>query len=338
MGCAPPYFDALNAAAGLTRQMTNVGTIGAVSMDSNVSDVRFLPPRSTAATIADMNIQSGFVLHTQGAYQHLQFVFPGSSGFAQSTGSDPLQLTSTDPNLPRYEYLVTTSAGNPAVIVILYDTTVSTYKVDVADPIAMTMTNGAVNQFTTLFASQYPIGAALLPSPAPGPDSVVFLMSNAGTLSEGPATLNGTVTGLTSGGIQGLATAPVPAMAQSRSLAFYNPTTAQGYASYLVSGSWQTVSYTSTGSPTLLPGVTHPLMAVLTTGDLLSTDGGVLRLYDPGGNLLRSLALNGLQYCYEAYVGSTAYVFFSLPMVNTHRDWSFNVYAIPTTSMRSLGG
>jgi hypothetical protein len=337
-GCAPPFFDALDAAAGLTRQMTPVGSVGSLSLDSNSTDVRFLPARSTASAISDLKIQSGFVLHTQGAYQYLEFVSLGSNGTAQSTGWDNFSLANVDPNLPTNEYVVTASLGNPAVFVFLYNSGSSTFKLDVADPAANTLTFGTLTSFSSLFPSSgYPIAGA--PLPGAGSDSLEFLLNNAGTLSEGPASLNAPQTGLTAGTVQALGSSPIPAPStQNRVLSFYNPTTALGYASYLVSGSWQTVSYTSTGSPTVLSGVTHPLAVVLTTGDLVSTDGGVLRLYDSGGNLLRSAALNGLRLCYEAYVGSTPYVFFSLPMVNARRDWSFLVYVSPSSSMRSLSG
>ncbi len=53
---------------------------------------------------------------------------------------------------------------------------------------------------------------------------------------------------------------------------------------------------------------------------------------------LYAIPLNGVQYCYEAYVGTTPYVFFSLPMQTSHGDWVFNVYAVPTSFMRSLRG
>lgn len=89
-----------------------------------------------------------------------------------------------------------------------------------------------------------------------------------------------------------------------------------------------------------MTGVTHRIDAVLSTGELLSTEGGTLRLYDPSGQgtQLYAVPLNGLQFCYEAYVGGTAYVFFSLPISLSRGDWAFNVYAIPTSMMRSLRG
>jgi len=111
------------------------------------------------------------------------------------------------------------------------------------------------------------------------------------------------------------------------------------YASFSSGGSWICEQWpTGSTTATVMPGVTHRIDALLTTGDLLSTEGGVLRLYDPNGSLVLSVSLGGLQYCYEAYVGPTPYVFFSLPISLSHGDWDFRVYAIPTSSMRGLGG
>ncbi|HTP60006.1 MAG TPA: hypothetical protein VMM82_13875, partial [Spirochaetia bacterium] len=86
-----------------------------------------------------------------------------------------------------------------------------------------------------------------------------------------------------------------------------------------------------------LSGVSNRIDALLTSGQLLSTQDGTLRLYDTNGNQLFSKPMNGLQYCYEANVGSTPYVFFALPMSLNHGQWVFNVYAIATSSIGDLG-
>ncbi len=106
------------------------------------------------------------------------------------------------------------------------------------------------------------------------------------------------------------------------------------YASTFTSGTW--TSYQVVGTLTSLP-TSNRIDAVLTSGQLLSTQDGTLRVYDAGGNQLFSKPLNGLQYCYEAYVGSTPYVFFTLPMSLKQGQWVFNVYAIATSSIGDLG-
>ena len=113
------------------------------------------------------------------------------------------------------------------------------------------------------------------------------------------------------------------------------------YADYDAGGQWRCYQWTQgvSADVSLMAGVTHRIDAVLTSGDLLSTEGGILRLYDPNsGSQVVSASLGGLQYCYEAYVGPTPYVFFSLPLGLQNGSWAFAVYVVPTSSMRSLGG
>ena len=88
-----------------------------------------------------------------------------------------------------------------------------------------------------------------------------------------------------------------------------------------------------------MTGVKKRLDAVLSDGDLVSTEGGSLTLYDSGGSgtQVLSIPLHGLQFCYEAFVGSTPYVFFTLPMTTQKGAMLFSVFAIPTSGMRNLG-
>jgi hypothetical protein len=88
-----------------------------------------------------------------------------------------------------------------------------------------------------------------------------------------------------------------------------------------------------------MTGVTRRLDAVLSNGDLLSAGGGMLTLYDSTdtGTVLLSTPLQGLQFCYEAWVGTTPYVFFSLPVSGRHGNVTFNVFAIATADLQTLG-
>jgi hypothetical protein len=132
-------------------------------------------------------------------------------------------------------------------------------------------------------------------------------------------------------------TTTVPGLPTSNRSLYYHDQAANNYAQYYTGGQW--VCYQWTDAPTtpvILAGVTHRIDAVLSTGDLLSMEGGGLRLYDPSGSLLVSMPSGNLQFCYEAYIGALQYVFFTLTMKNPHGNFIFNTYAIPTSSMRSL--
>jgi hypothetical protein len=123
-----------------------------------------------------------------------------------------------------------------------------------------------------------------------------------------------------------------------RALYYRNSSGSLSYASYFQGGQWICRQWTPSTSPVVLAGVTHRIDAVLTSGDLLSTEGGILRLYDQNGSQVVSVSLGGLLFCYETYIGSTPYVFFSLAIDLGRGHWAFRAYAIPTSSMRGLGG
>ena len=82
--------------------------------------------------------------------------------------------------------------------------------------------------------------------------------------------------------------------------------------------------------------VDHRIDALLSTGQLLSTEGGNGRLYDRDGNLLATFPLGNLLYIGEQYVGGTARAYFSQCLI-FDRSLHFNVYWIPTAQIASLG-
>jgi hypothetical protein len=178
------------------------------------------------------------------------------------------------------------------------------------------------------------VGVQMAPQPS-GPDKFNFLLFAPPTsFGEGTDTVSGAGAVFGSGSSAAtLASVPVP-----RAL-YYKSPSGQSYASFVQGGQWVCYQWMPSGVPSKLPGVTHRIDAVLTSGDLLSTEGGILTLYDPNGSLVRSVSLGGLHFCYEAYVGpTTPYAFFSLAMELSQDYWAFRVYAVPTSSIRDLGG
>jgi hypothetical protein len=82
--------------------------------------------------------------------------------------------------------------------------------------------------------------------------------------------------------------------------------------------------------------IDHRIDALLTTGQLLSTEGGTGRLYDRDGSLLASFPLGNLVYIGEQYVGGVARAYFSQCLIFSHQ-LHFNVYWIPSDQMDKLG-
>lgn len=105
------------------------------------------------------------------------------------------------------------------------------------------------------------------------------------------------------------------------------------------SGSWVTYTWweqpVGTFFSTRLP-IDHRIDALLTSGQLLSTEGGTGRLYDRDGKLLASFPLGSLVYIGEQYVGGVARAYFSQCLIYSQR-LHFNVYWIETSRLASLG-
>lgn len=349
-GCVPPYIEALDRAAPLTRQMTAVGLVGPISLSNSATGVRFLPAKPTATSLSGLNLQSGFLIQDSGGSENLSFAYVDSSGKGQNSSYQSFSLSGANPNYPLYDYQVTNTIGGVAsVIVFKYDPTTianSTYAQFVA-PLSTGQMSFASYQASFLTVSGalnpapwIPIGGSAVPAIPPAQDFYAALSTSAGTASEGGAQVNGSTSVFTLGaGLSADPTVPGSLAASTRSFYYKNATSGANFASYLLAGAWTCVQW-SGALATFMTGITHRIDGILTTGDLVSTEGGVLRLYDTTGTgrELYAISLGGLQFSYEAYIGSTPYVFFSLPMSVGHGDWAFNMYAVPTSSMRSLGG
>jgi hypothetical protein len=329
--CAPPFIEDLNRAAGMTGRMAMAGTVGSVSF-GNDTNVRFYPTKPTATSIDGVDIQSGFIVSTGsgGTYDYLRFAW-NSDGKAQTSGSQNFPASGAN-SYPVTEYDVTNTTSTANIVVLNWSNVASpTYTFYAMNPsggntLTVTVSNAPLNY---VFVSATAYGVQMMPQPGAA-DIFNFFLSVAGTPQNGPATVS-----ITTGFTPGTQTTLAPTTPM-RLLYYMNQAQATAYASYSVSGAWSCNKITSTGVQPL-SGVSNRIDALLTSGQLLSTQDGTLRLYDASGNQLFSKPLNGLQYCYEAYVGSTPYVFFSLPLSLQHGEWVFNVYAIPTSAMGDLG-
>ncbi len=332
--CAPVYLADLDKAASLTGHMTGVGTVGPFSLGSGLANIRFLPTKTTASSIGDVNVQSGFIVYDSGTNENLSFL----SGSGDNSGSNQqFSLAGADANYPLYQYDVTNTINNQAsVMVFHWDPTTpgnDTFQQFVATLPSGGMTSFASTSLNGLFAGVSLIGGSILPAQPPSYDSFAVLGVSAGQFGTASNGAGGTLSAI--GFTSVTFTPPIPT---TRSMYYLSADNKLCYASFYSSG-WQCLQWQNIAAPTatLLPGVSNRIDAVLTSGDLLSTQDGTLRLYDSTGSQVFSKPLNGLQFCYEAYIGSTACVFFSLPISLQHNQWVFSVYAIPTLSMRDLG-
>jgi hypothetical protein len=344
--CAPPYSAELNTSAGLASQMNLLADFGPVnSPDGDATTaIKFLPTKPTVATINALSLQSGFLVSESPGYESLRFAFQDPSGNVQTTGGvGSFSLAGADPNYPLYQYAVLTPILTTVadILVLKMDPATAT----TADLYRATLTNNAFSKLTPpptenlldLWGRPV-VGFQLFP--LPGADRFGFLFDNGSPLDgDGTANLNGSATVFDTP-VAGNTNIQFPGT-QKRALFYNNGQTGslyRSYASYYNAGQWACCWWKASGiaAATPLPGVTHRIDALLTSGDLLSTEDATLRMYDPDGLEVLSVGLRALQFCYEAYVGSTPYVFFSLTMGFPHNNWVFRTYAVPTSALRGL--
>ena len=346
ISCAPPYSAELNSSAGIAGQMTLLGTIGPVnSPDGNSTKaIKFLPIKPTAATatLSQLGAVSGFLVSESPGSESLRFAFQDSSGNVQTTNNaGSFSLAGADPHYPLYEYDVITTTTTANILVYYLGNSASpgnnTYQCFTA-----AMPNGPLQAvtnpptfFTGLFASSAVLAAQVFPLSAAPYDRFNFLVSIGTTY--GDATASFASTSFSSGSTT-TNNVPLPG-AGFRTLYYEGPLGSPSYASYFTAGNWVCWQWTpATSSAPTLTSVTRRIDAVLTNGDLVSTQDGTLTIYDFNGTELNSVPLGGMQFCYEAYVGTTPYVFFSLSMGFSHQSWAFRVYAIPTSALQGLKG
>jgi len=123
-----------------------------------------------------------------------------------------------------------------------------------------------------------------------------------------------------------------PARLPNRSFASWYDTASGSWKSY----AWWETPATGSGSFSSMPlPIDHRIDALLTTGQLLSTEGGTGRLYDRDGNLLATFPLGNLAYIGEQYVGGAARCYFSQCLIYDHA-LHFNVYWIATDRLATL--
>jgi hypothetical protein len=188
---------------------------------------------------------------------------------------------------------------------------------------------------TSIYGSQSALAVQVLPVSS-ATDKFNFLLVNTGIGSEVTAALAASTSVFPTSGNTLSRSLTLPASA-NRFLDYRSPDDTLSYLGYNSGGQW---IWSRWDGSSMLPlgGVTHRIDALLTDGDLISTQDGTLTIYDLNGTEVNSVSLGGMQFCYEAYVGTTPYVFFSLSMGFPHENWLFRVYAIPTSALRDLKG
>jgi hypothetical protein len=357
VSCSPPFDADLSLAAINLPRLTyqsEVNTGISIWPGSPAYDAVFLPVKASLGTLSTVDPSRGFILLTSSNGVSLMYVRPdGYGGYVRApdpSNSGPMGiggLYGRDPNYPGYE-MRTAWEGDYAAL-FSYDSLQPDNSTAV---IVWQDSPGSITQlfppdpFTGLLAAGSPgiggavvLGAQFAPSSSIGGDGMYWLARDSGG-SIHEATLN-TVNFSGFSGVADTTGALSPTFSSifsglNRCLYYHDPATGVSYASFHAAGAWQCWRWETGGANARqLTKITCRIDALLTTGELLSTQDGAGRLFDPEGNLLAAFPFGALRYSMEAYVNGTATVFLSRSFV-TDGSLSLELYSIPSSRLKTL--
>ncbi len=356
LSCAPPFDAGFSTTAIIIGKLTKEGKAGPVNLyfSGNQRPTPIFYPQKTSSGV---DATQGFTLITDsgGMAIRLGFVKPDGTGgygsFDTEMASLPgiliTSLYNQDTTTPPFTVMPVKSGDFTAIVSI--------------DSLAPSNSNVVVEQgslstwsFTNVFmlapsplatyiASPQLIGAAVYPTTSSS-DTVYLLVQSSTSLAYREVQSSIDLTGISSSYSAVYSWGPdafsfIPGSTK-RVMYFHDPVQGVSYASFASGGAWQCWKWWYDAAGVLqsarLTGVTARVDALLSTGELLSVQGGVGRVYDSNGNQETSFPLGNLQLAYEAFVNGSPRVFFSLPAFDDQSHVYFTVYSIATAGVRSL--
>ena len=364
LSCSPPPFDlALSLSAQAAARMTLLGQVGPmynISSDQGVSDEMFIPEKDGAGGI---NLQAGFLTWTyqSGPRNLAAVIWDGSQGAYVRYGS--IQSTPA-PSPDQYPpFLVQAVKSFHNIEIFQFDDINpgnNSYAVFAGDPPTNqfpfgapmpTLLHSLVDDFPINGVMKLVIGVTTYPDVNPTLDRTYWLFQETGTNDYLEAVFDNSQSVLTN--IRAVrSTVPYDLSINNapngflpdlmkRVLYYFDPVSARSYACWWDTTTspnrWRTWVWISAIPTTAeLTNVTHRIDALLTTGNLFSTEGEVGRIYDQDGALLSHFPLGNLKLVGEMYIGGVATVLFSQAL-RYNNELHFNVYSIPTSQLTTLG-
>jgi len=348
LSCAPPFDLGYSSAAVIIGSMTRESRPGPLtnySKEIYSSSPVFYPEK----TATGVDATRGFYLTTDigGSVAFLGFAQPNGLGGYTSFSSAIGILYHQDTHFPVFT-AATVKTGDNVAVIGMDSLSPSNDTIAVMSAAGLQASPPSVtysNKFTTFVGFGSPpwaLGASVFPSAGPS-DFIYFLMRDTATGQYHDAQASIDATGILASSFVDLFGAQsfdfIPA-GTTRVMYYHDPTSGASYASFWSGGQWQCWKWWLTGGVferTLLTGMSARIDALLTTGELFSTQDGIGRVYDSNGNQLTSFPLGNLSFAFEEYVNGAARVFFSLPIVQDQSRISFAVYSIATNKLHSLG-
>ena len=354
VSCLPVPFDqGISQGLATAGKMTqdNPGSITAsYNQGGSAQGFTFYP---SVAAAGGFDYSAGFITALDGLTVDMSGV---SGGMTYSGFNQP--VSNPDPHAPPYLGWPVKS-GTSFLFGIVFDAqspASSGYAIFQATPPSSftVVTSSSLSSLVMSLGTGSPvIGASVSASPSAASDLLHVIGTNPATLFFQEAVFTVQSTGIVTSSTPRGTSYPLPFIPSglTRMVYFYDDNAAadparvdnRSFGSWYdtPSASWVTWAWweTPTGSGMFsskqLP-VTHRLDALLSTGQLFSTEGGMGRVYDRDGNLQATFPLGNLTYIAEEYVGGAARCYFSQCLVY-NRQLHFNVYWIRTDQLASLG-
>jgi hypothetical protein len=365
--CLPVPFDlALSQSAAIAKKMTrDNGPLMTINNYYNSSAHDFVLYPAVGA--AGLDYSNGFVVSQQDLQVSLS-LFQDSSlsgNLASYFGQGAQTIANPDPHAP--PYLAWPLKGGPSyLLAYTFDALNPTpppppgnsYFVMWGDPFAhaINQVNAGMSDLTNQVFSTFGLsgvtvlGASVSADPSPVFDMTHWLGMQAGLYVEFSLQASSAVPA-PNPAPHGVGPYPLPFIPGgiSRCMYFYDenqlldPARApnRSFASWWDASNGGWVSYAWEGPPAVPPAtsmrlpIDHRIDALLSTGQLLSTEDGTGRLYNRNGNLLATFPLGNLVYIAEEYVGGIPRCYFSQALVYDQRV-HFNVYWIRTDQLSTL--
>jgi hypothetical protein len=356
LSCAPPFNKDLSTSAHILDFLTPVGNlvgpIGGEIWETDIVQAKFMPEKSSTA----IDATRGLVLFSRGTEKTIFFFRPnGTGGYSMAGFGVPGELTQ-DTTYPQMQ-LTTIKTGDYAMILRLAVSPTPS----VSDVISIiypdyTTTNTmasfgpyAIGSSITGFASDSDrcLGASIYPATSASELLYWLVRDAAGSFWELSSTVQGgsppTISGGTSLNLTGWNLSSfLPAGTVERCLYYHDgdPSRPPNYSYANIhsdTAGWATWKFTDPGTtaPLQLTGITRRIDALLTTGSLFSTQDQIGTVYSADGVELTHFALGNLEFCFEAYDGTVAKVYFSQLLIMDRR-MNFRVYSIPTSELDTV--
>jgi len=357
--CLPPPFNLdLSLAAQTASRLTFQEEVGPIDstggfLDSSSANAAFYPERTTTG----ITTQAGFVLSQEPGYgQTLTFFSSNGGNWRQVGGTQSLAPVSSD---PYPTVMVQAQKYGHCVVALQIDDTLpydSTYAFAQGDPATglfpLSVWNATLLQTQTMNDLGFGFGdwvVGMSISRAAGATDALNLLiavpdNVTGTFMEAAYPISqagpGSVVALRSTQLDLAGLGVLPRLPRYQYL--YDPASGYGFAGWYNGAGWTCVKWMEAATPPgavvsqSLPGMTHRPDAMLSNGQILSTEGDVGRLYDQSGHQLAQFPLTGLRYVGETDLGGVPQVLFSQAWRQKQRLY-FNVFSMETARLSSLG-